>query len=572
MHPALLRSGRGICCSAAPAFFPLFVRNHTSSGVRAIAHQGFISTRGSFCSTPTTTITPPPTKIMAASDPAQQKEQEAVEGDESAIAYHSASSSPSSPSSARKSEGATAPTVSCEVCGEGFSSRNLLFKHLRRNAGSCGTVLATAEGPSTSPKTKAKKGQTAKEPKGTGEKTNKTEAGTTREPKQKRGKGAELTADARILWFGDIPQEFASEKRLKQILWDCDLPFPQPQIFRVIKKGYRENPFGPPAKEEEEQKDSNKKKAWLGYAFIAFRDTAEAELAKETLNGRQIEDADGISWLMRVQDGEGKWISNVGKDRGELSRLAPGEDPGLADQLMPGTLRTAEVAFFMERHRTHLAKHGVTVDYQPEGPLKEALSQLKKFYKATPRKELPISGTPLPKALADRALDTLRATRWPAALHRRTVRASQYLVLHMKIRNDGYEDLVQTCRDILDYADPAYPCTMVAVTKNYIGSPHIDSSDVRHQFAVSLGDFEGGGELCVESMEDCSQVFVVETKNRIAWADGRAIHWVRGYSGERFSLIFYCTDPAYAEPLGKSCDPAWKPASLEASSNPDICH
>lgn len=37
-----------------------------------------------------------------------------------------------------------------------------------------------------------------------------------------------------------------------------------------------------------------------------------------------------------------------------------------------------------------------------------------------------------------------------------------------------------------------------AVTKNFRGSPHIDQNDFSVQYALAVGDFASGGELCVE--------------------------------------------------------------------------
>ena len=54
---------------------------------------------------------------------------------------------------------------------------------------------------------------------------------------------------------------------------------------------------------------------------------------------------------------------------------------------------------------------------------------------------------------------------------------------------------------------------------------------------MSLGDFSGGGQLCVES--DAQTVTVIDTHNRIAKMDGRFPHWVTGFEGERYSIIYY---------------------------------
>ena len=62
--------------------------------------------------------------------------------------------------------------------------------------------------------------------------------------------------------------------------------------------------------------------------------------------------------------------------------------------------------------------------------------------------------------------------------------------------------------------------------------------DIAYQYAISLGEFEGG-ELCVESAAD--EVSVVTTRRRAAKVDGRYPHWVAPWSGERYSVIVYKT-------------------------------
>ena len=78
---------------------------------------------------------------------------------------------------------------------------------------------------------------------------------------------------------------------------------------------------------------------------------------------------------------------------------------------------------------------------------------------------------------------------------------------------------------------------VIAVSYNFVGSPHIDTYDIAPQYALSLGDFTqgGGGELCVE--ESAMQVAVVDTRGKLAKVDGRFPHWVLPYTGERFSVF-----------------------------------
>ena len=95
--------------------------------------------------------------------------------------------------------------------------------------------------------------------------------------------------------------------------------------------------------------------------------------------------------------------------------------------------------------------------------------------------------------------------------------------------------------------------TALAVTHNFIGSPHIDRQNVGPFYGLSLGDFDDGtGGIMVE----CTARIVAHnnTKNRVAKCDGRFPHWVAPYDNEnkqRFSLIFYQTMGA-SQPLGTS--------------------
>lgn len=70
---------------------------------------------------------------------------------------------------------------------------------------------------------------------------------------------------------------------------------------------------------------------------------------------------------------------------------------------------------------------------------------------------------------------------------------------------------------------------------------HIDQNDFSVQYALSVGDFTGGGELCVE--ESPSKVRVLQTQNRLVCIDGRFPHWVSGYRGERPGDVWGRTGP-----------------------------
>ena len=66
------------------------------------------------------------------------------------------------------------------------------------------------------------------------------------------------------------------------------------------------------------------------------------------------------------------------------------------------------------------------------------------------------------------------------------------------------------------YSSPVVETVLqLAITKNFVGSPHIDRFDESYQYAISFGDFTGG-ELCVETEQACGrEVAVVNTKNKL---------------------------------------------------------
>ena len=237
-----------------------------------------------------------------------------------------------------------------------------------------------------------------------------------------------------------------------------------------------------------------------------------------------------------------------------------------------------------------------------------------------------VRGRTVPKALRDALLATLDATRWPSASHRKGVRAAEYLVLAAEInrakdggakrskrtlkglasdendtndasedsedargtpstststgenRLDPFEDLKRAARAVMDWADPGFAYDHLAVTKDFVGSPHADVNDASHQYAMALGDWpRPGGELVVES-EDGATRWVVDTRGRLARFDGRYVHWVRGFEnrrvigGERhqhrkmtsttcrYSVVFYVNKPAHGTRRGAPVDVAWTPA------------
>ena len=102
------------------------------------------------------------------------------------------------------------------------------------------------------------------------------------------------------------------------------------------------------------------------------------------------------------------------------------------------------------------------------------------------------------------------------------------------------EDVMRLWRSlklIIKEIDPMFEYTSVQVNRNFRGAPHRDRHDVTYQYAMSLGDSDGG-RLLAETGEPYA-VAAFCTNGRPTRLDGRRVHWVEPYSGERFSVILY---------------------------------
>ena len=105
---------------------------------------------------------------------------------------------------------------------------------------------------------------------------------------------------------------------------------------------------------------------------------------------------------------------------------------------------------------------------------------------------------------------------------------------------------------IMREADPEYTrqYTALAVTKQFEGSPHIDTENVAPFYGLGLGEYTGGF-ICVESEDDGMHVNEVDTQGRLGRIDGRHPHWVSPHTGERYSIIYYQT-AGQGVPVGPS--------------------
>jgi hypothetical protein len=272
-----------------------------------------------------------------------------------------------------------------------------------------------------------------------------------------------------------------------------------------------------------------------------------------------------------------------------FSTVPPGLDPPLADQLRP--LTAAELRRRIDcMRRTRRKTSGLENASSGEPSLADlahdvlvtvAADEYKLLWasekseqgqqeRQLKRREVHHCGRPVPRTLTEPILRLLESLRWPAQNQRPGLSAERYLVLYSNsAQNDPfYHELRAKCFDLMQWADHSYYYSGIAVTKNFCASPHIDDRDQSYQYAISLGTFKDGGELCVEGRacdldewensliesdvlnRTYDYVNVVSTHNRIARVDGRNVHWVRTWTGgDRYSLIFYDTSDRNIRPV-----------------------
>ena len=535
-------------------------------------------------------------------------------------------------STEREARRTMATPASCPLCGGSFPSKNALFKHLRdenvATGGECGSwcvkhggvteaarkiAAGELEEPTFSPPPPSKPRE-AKASKKKASTRGTRSSGHTPPGKdgESGGPGEDVSATSGVfvpecpglpneLWVGGIPATHASRRRVSQILY-CAIPgnvgIAVPAVRHVVRRGWRESArkhgVGSAGDGENVVADvgdatnagdaKKPKGAWLGYAFVAFRDAEEAAQAMLHVDGKVVRettsDGDPVTITLSARPAtikghrrRSRSRSDAAADGGEEKTRDDADDDAVADDdddartsvpLAPGA-DPSRFAIARAWPRSVLARRAETLGYHTvEAYLaaEKAASDAKTNKSLSPppkaQKPLPsptytrVRGAPIPPRLLENLRFALENTRWPAASHRRGVEAQKYLLVSSTPRAmreaeralkktekdpktaasdpDPYGALKRAAHRVLVWADPAFEYDRLAVTKNFTGSPHVDKDDVTFQYALSLGDFaqSGGGELVVES-ESGDERWVVETRNRVARVDGRFAHWVRGY-------------------------------------------
>ena len=173
-----------------------------------------------------------------------------------------------------------------------------------------------------------------------------------------------------------------------------------------------------------------------------------------------------------------------------------------------------------------------------------------------------IKGVPISKqSTYNELLEYLRSsadTFWPPSdKQRKGVSANNYLTVR-KQHPPELDTIWITCKELIDQAVvPNATYNALAITKGFRGSPHIDQHDKTFQYVIALGEFTGG-ELCTEADEDGKEVVAINVKGKFGRIDGRSVHWVSGWTGERYSIVYYSTsDDDYTERVSQSVHTQW---------------
>ena len=150
-------------------------------------------------------------------------------------------------------------------------------------------------------------------------------------------------------------------------------------------------------------------------------------------------------------------------------------------------------------------------------------------------------GVPAPSRSAYELLKYLQSFKlWPPnEKQRKGVSAENYLTVK-KQHLPEHDEMWTLCQQLIDKVVPDAVYNALAITKMFRGSPHVDSHDKTFQHVIALGDFDGGF-LCAEADDYGMETICIDVKNRFGRIDGRKVHWVSAWNGERYSIVYYST-------------------------------
>lgn len=99
-----------------------------------------------------------------------------------------------------------------------------------------------------------------------------------------------------------------------------------------------------------------------------------------------------------------------------------------------------------------------------------------------------------------------------------------------------FPELLALARRLMRSHDPRFKYTSVQVNKNMACRPHRDAGNEGPSYIIGLGDYTGG-RLVV--WDDAGKQQRIDIRNRFFRFDGRKLHAVEPFKGERYSLVFF---------------------------------
>jgi len=97
--------------------------------------------------------------------------------------------------------------------------------------------------------------------------------------------------------------------------------------------------------------------------------------------------------------------------------------------------------------------------------------------------------------------------------------------------NKKHPELLELVQNLIKTNQPGFEYTTIQINKNIQSLPHIDKNNMGSSYIIALGNYEGG-KLVLEGDE-------FDIKNTWLKFDGRLGHWVKPFTGTRYSLVYF---------------------------------
>lgn len=97
--------------------------------------------------------------------------------------------------------------------------------------------------------------------------------------------------------------------------------------------------------------------------------------------------------------------------------------------------------------------------------------------------------------------------------------------------NSRFPELYRTARQLMHVHDPKFKYTSIQINKNMACAPHRDAHNMGPSYGIGLGRYTGG-ELVVDGQK-------FKLRNKFVKFDGRLLHHVEPFKGERYTLIYF---------------------------------